>query len=63
MLKTHKKFSSINSHREIAPSILAFLQNNYKVKFDKNISMIGNSLDDTEEYGCNKNNYFIQRKY
>ncbi len=54
MLKKAVKFSAVNSHREIAPSILALLRNNYKIKLDDNISMIGNSLDDSKTFVCNK---------
>lgn len=46
MLKAPKRFLSVNSHNNIAPTITALLQNNYKLPYQpKEVNWVGGVLD------------------
>lgn len=45
MLKTAKTISSISSHMDVAPSILALLNNKYELKMPRKVAWIGGALD------------------
>ncbi|WP_339704387.1 LTA synthase family protein [uncultured Kriegella sp.] len=45
MLKTAKTFSSISSHLDVAPSLLALLNKTYEIKLPKKVAWLGGALD------------------
>ncbi len=45
MLKRTAKFSSVSSHFDIAPSLLAFMKANYKFQTPSLVSWMGSGLD------------------
>lgn len=45
LLKEPKRIKSVSSHFDIAPSLLAFLANNYGIKTPKLVAWIGTGLD------------------
>jgi hypothetical protein len=45
MLNQTKQFHSVNSHLDIAPTLLAFLHHNYNMQMPKNNAFIGKTLD------------------
>ena len=46
MLKASKKFYSVNSHNNIAPTITAILLNNYKMSYHpKDVHWMGDVID------------------
>ena len=45
LLKTTKKMSSISSHFDVAPSLLAFLATNYDVYLPKEVAWLGEGID------------------
>ena len=50
LLKRSAKFSSISTHFDIAPSVLAYLAKNYKIKIPNTQSWIGEGLDTTRNF-------------
>ncbi|MDR3625659.1 MAG: LTA synthase family protein [Ignavibacteriaceae bacterium] len=50
MLKRTAKFSSVSSHFDIMPSILAFLKNNYKMQIPAQSTFMGSGLDTTRMF-------------
>ena len=60
MLKRTARFSSISSHFDIAPSILAFLNKNYGMKTPTETTFIGSGIDTTRQFG-NKHSYPLMR--
>lgn len=60
LLKKAQKFSSVVSHFDIAPSLLAFLQHNYKIKQPSVSAWIGHGLD-TETTFRNIRSYPMMR--
>lgn len=45
MLKTAKTISSISSHFDVAPSLLALLNNTYEITMPKKVAWLGGALD------------------
>jgi phosphoglycerol transferase MdoB-like AlkP superfamily enzyme len=54
MLKTPERFKSISSHWDVAPSLLRFLANNYKLKPLDKTSWMGEGLDTTRQFKNDK---------
>lgn len=50
MLKQNKKMSSISSHFDVAPSLLAFLSKNYNVTLPKETAWLGTGIDTTAAF-------------
>jgi uncharacterized sulfatase len=51
-LKKAEIFMSINSHLDIAPTLLAFLQTQRNIQMPKSNAFIGKSLDTCKEFRC-----------
>ena len=45
LLTTPKSFNSLATHREIAPTLLGLLENNFNLSFEENKHWLGNNLD------------------
>jgi tetratricopeptide (TPR) repeat protein len=54
MLKTSRKMSSVSSHFDVTPSILAMLNKKYELKMPKKVAWMGGSLDMQEAFRCIK---------
>jgi phosphoglycerol transferase MdoB-like AlkP superfamily enzyme len=50
LLKRSAKFSSISTHFDITPSILAYLANNHQIKLPDTQSWLGDGLDTTRNF-------------
>jgi len=50
MLKKTARFKSISSHNDVAPSLVSFLTNNYKIPKLKTSSWIGQGLDTVRQF-------------
>jgi len=50
LLKRTARFSSISSHFDLPPTLLAFLKNNYKIKLPSINSWIGEGLDTSRNF-------------
>jgi phosphoglycerol transferase MdoB-like AlkP superfamily enzyme len=50
MLKKTAKFKSISSHRDVAPSLVAFLSDNYKINKPAKTAWLGNGLDTVKRF-------------
>jgi len=50
MLKKPEKFKSVSSHWDVAPSLMSFLGNNYKLKPLEYTSWMGKGLDTTKQF-------------
>ncbi|CAL65808.1 LTA synthase family protein [Christiangramia forsetii] len=50
MINRPAEFESVSSHFDIAPSLISFLENNYKVKSPKINSFVGRGLDTTRNF-------------
>lgn len=50
MIHAPKRFKSISSHFDIAPSVVALLSNRYQLKTPLNVSWMGTGLDVNEEF-------------
>lgn len=59
LLKEHKKMEGVVSHLDIAPSLNAFLSNNYKYTTNSYCHWLGTTLDTTETFNCNKRQAFM----
>jgi uncharacterized sulfatase len=60
MLKRFAKFSSISSHFDITPTLLAFLKNNYKMSVPVVSTFMGGGLDTNRQFR-NIHNYPLMR--
>lgn len=60
MLKKSTKISSISSHLDLAPSLLAFLHKNYKCNRPAQITWTGAGLDTTVHFG-NRHQYPLKQ--
>lgn len=50
MLKTTKKMKSVSSHFDVAPTLLAFLSNNYNMNVPQEVSWLGKGIDTTSTF-------------
>ncbi len=50
LLKTTRKMSSVSSHFDVAPTLLAMLTNAYKLKMPKKVAWMGGTLDTQEAF-------------
>ena len=50
LLKRRATFRSISTHFDIAPTLLAFLQNNYNLKTPPVVSWLGTGIDTTRQF-------------
>lgn len=50
LLKRSARFSSISSHLDLAPSVLAFLHQNFKVHRPRSVTWLGSGLDTVRQF-------------
>lgn len=62
MLKTTRKMSSVSSHFDITPSILALLSNSYELKMPKKVAWMGGALDMETAFRSTKNIPLMRNK-
>ena len=62
LLKRKASFASVSSHFDIAPSLMAFLQNNYDFKKPSLATWIGSGLDTTRAFVNNHQYPLMQTK-
>jgi phosphoglycerol transferase MdoB-like AlkP superfamily enzyme len=62
MLKKTEKFKSISSHRDITPSLVSFLINNYKFNKLEKTSWLGQGLDTEKQFRSTQNISFMRYK-
>ena len=62
MLKTAKTISSISSHLDVAPSILALLNSKYEIKMPKKVAWLGGGLDMQSDFRSIKDIPLIANK-
>jgi len=62
LLKTSAKFSSVVSHLDFAPSVLAFLKKNYNMDFPSVVPWIGQGLDSMTTFRSTLSVPFIRTK-
>ncbi|WP_058102675.1 LTA synthase family protein [Maribacter dokdonensis] len=62
MLKKTRKMSSISSHFDVTPSILALLDNAYEMKMPKKVAWMGDALDMETAFRSTKNIPLMRNK-
>lgn len=62
MLKTSAKFSSVVSHLDFTPSVVAFLKKNYNMVFPSSVSWLGQGLDSVLTFRSIRSMPFIRTK-
>lgn len=62
MLKSAQKFSSVSSHIDVTPTIVAFLRKNYNLQFPNIVSWLGQGLDSCITFRNVHNMPFIRTK-
>ena len=62
MLKKTRKMSSISSHFDVTPSILALLDNAYEMKMPKKVAWMGGALDMETAFRSTKNIPLMRNK-
>jgi len=62
MLKSPAKFSSVVSHLDFTPSVLAFLKNKYGMRFPTMVPWLGRGLDSTKTFQSTMSVPFIRTK-
>ncbi|TDS15024.1 phosphoglycerol transferase MdoB-like AlkP superfamily enzyme [Maribacter caenipelagi] len=62
MLTTTRKMSSVSSHFDITPSILALLSNSYELKMPKKVAWMGGALDMETAFRSTKNIPLMRNK-
>ncbi|MDO6473324.1 sulfatase-like hydrolase/transferase [Maribacter sp. 1_MG-2023] len=62
MLKSTRKMSSVSSHFDITPSILALLSNSYELKMPKKVAWMGGALDMETAFRSTKNIPLMRNK-
>lgn len=62
MLKKTRKMSSISSHFDVTPSILALLDNTYEMKMPKKVAWMGGALDMETAFRSTKNIPLMRNK-
>lgn len=63
MIKEPTRFSSIVSHLDITPSVVALLKNNYGLKFPSVVPWLGRGLDSIKTFNSTISVPFIRTKY
>lgn len=56
LIKRTATFSSVSTHFDIAPSLMAYLRNSYQLKMPSLVSWMGDGLDTTRQFQ-NRHNY------
>ena len=62
MLRKPAKFSSVVSHLDFTPSVVAFLKKNYKMSFPSSVPWLGQGLDSVQIFRNNRSMPFIRTK-
>ncbi|MDT0539674.1 sulfatase-like hydrolase/transferase [Croceitalea sp. P059] len=62
LLNTSRKMSSISSHFDVTPSLLAMLENQYELKMPKRVAWMGGALDVATEFRSTKNIPLMRNK-
>lgn len=62
MLKAARKMSSVSSHFDVTPSILAMLDNSYELKMPKKVAWMGGSIDMETSFRSTKNIPLMRNK-
>ena len=62
MLKSPAKFSSVVSHLDFTPSVVAFLKKNYNMKFPAVVPWLGQGLDSMTSFRSTVSIPFIRTK-
>ncbi len=62
MLKTPAKFSSVVSHLDFTPSVVAFLKRNYGMSFPSDVPWLGKGLDSLKTFRSTMSVPFIRTK-
>jgi uncharacterized sulfatase len=62
MLRIPAKFSSVVSHLDFTPSVVAFLKNNYKMSFPSSVPWLGQGLDSVKVFRNSMSMPFIRTK-
>ncbi|APQ18942.1 sulfatase-like hydrolase/transferase [Maribacter hydrothermalis] len=62
MLKATRKMSSVSSHFDVTPSILALLDNSYELKMPKKVAWMGGALDMETSFRSIKNIPLMRNK-
>ena len=62
MLKTTRKMSSVSSHFDVTPSILALLGDQYELKMPKKVAWMGGALDMQTSFRSTKNIPLMRNK-
>ena len=62
MLKATRKMSSVSSHFDVTPSILALLENQYELKMPKKVAWMGGALDMQTAFRSTKNIPLMRNK-
>ncbi|TLP79220.1 sulfatase-like hydrolase/transferase [Maribacter sp. ACAM166] len=62
MLKTTRKMSSVSSHFDVTPSILAMLKSTYELKMPKKIAWMGGAIDMETSFRSIKNIPLMRNK-
>ena len=62
LLKATRKMSSVSSHFDVAPSLLAMLSNHYELKMPKKVAWMGGALDMEEKFRSIKNIPLMRNK-
>jgi len=57
MLKSARKMQGVASHRDIAPTFLSLLQNNYGISVPKEVAWLNTSLDTSSTFNANTFSY------
>jgi uncharacterized sulfatase len=53
LLKTHRKMKGVVSHRDITPTLLSFLQNNFKMETPPEVTWLNTALDTSLTFNAN----------
>ncbi|WP_225444097.1 LTA synthase family protein [Echinicola arenosa] len=62
-LKRSKYMDAVNTHFEIAPSLLAFLQHNYNLKMPESVAWRGTVLDTVAQFESKVTHALMRNKY
>lgn len=60
LVKEPKTFKGVVTHHDIAPTVTAYLHNNYDYKVDDECHWLGTSLDTSAVYNCNQSVAFMR---
>ncbi len=62
LLNSAKKMSAVNSHFDVAPTMVALLENRYRLKMPQKVAWIGGALDTQANFRCIKNIPLMRNK-